>query len=108
MRRNLTWSTGRKTSLLIVAILALDIGSPAAAQQPAPQSSSIDAGTGVISDAERLKIEEALPSQVVAEPKKRRKLLIFDVNVATPDTRRGIMPTSLFSAWVRRRAPSTR
>jgi sugar phosphate isomerase/epimerase/type 1 glutamine amidotransferase len=48
------------------------------------QTSLVDAGTGIISEESRAKIEEALPTQAIAPPKKPRKLLIYDVNVGYP------------------------
>jgi len=56
----------------------------AAGQTPAQPSASVDAGTNVISEDERMKIEQALPPKAVVEPAKPRKLLIFDVNVGYP------------------------
>jgi type 1 glutamine amidotransferase/sugar phosphate isomerase/epimerase len=50
-----------------------------AAQGPGPQSVVVPGS--IVTDADRRKIEEAIPAQAQVKPAKPRKLLIFDLNV---------------------------
>jgi sugar phosphate isomerase/epimerase/type 1 glutamine amidotransferase len=52
-----------------------------AAEKTPPSGQGVVVPTSVVSDADRRKIEEAIPVQAPVQPLKPRKLLVFDLNV---------------------------
>jgi sugar phosphate isomerase/epimerase/type 1 glutamine amidotransferase len=66
---------------LTVSVLATLCCSFTAIAAHGPASQSVVVPASVVTDADRRKIEEAIPAQAPVEPAKPRKLLIFDLNV---------------------------
>ncbi len=69
---------GMTWTISLLAMLCCGVGA-AGAQGPAAQGVVVPAS--VVTDADRRKIEEAIPAQASVKPTKPRKLLIFDLNV---------------------------